>query len=68
MGNLDIAHYKNNIQEYHRKVIDINDTTTKQMQNIFDAIDELDDKYGAIFEKKAEEFAAITQEVRNIMG
>ncbi len=68
LGNLDIAHYKNNIQEYHRKVIDINDTTTKQMQNIFDAIDELDDKYGAIFEKKAEEFAAITQEVRKIMA
>lgn len=67
-GNLDIAHYKNNIQEYHRKVIDINDTTTAQMQNIFDAIDNLDDKYGAIFEKKAEEFASITQEVRKIMA
>ena len=66
-GNLDIAHYKNNIKEYHRKVIDINETTKQQMQKIFDAIDELDDKYGAIFEKKAEEFATITQEVRNIM-
>lgn len=67
-GNLDVAHYKNNIQAYHRKVIDINDTTEKQMQNIFDAIDSLDDKYGAIFEKKAEEFATITQEVRKIMA
>lgn len=67
-GNLDVAHYKNNIQEYHRKVIDINGTTEKQMQNIFDAIDGLDDKYGAIFEKKAEEFATITQEVRKIMA
>lgn len=67
-GNLDIAHYKNNITEYHRKVIDVNDTTEAQMKKIFDAIDELDDKYGAIFEKKAEEFAAITQEVRNIMA
>lgn len=67
-GNLDIAHYKNNIKEYHRKVIDISETTKQQMQKIFDAIDELDDKYGAIFEKKAEEFATITQEVRNIMA
>ena len=66
-GHLDVAYYKNNIEEYHRKVIDIHDTTKKQMQKIFDAIDELDYKYGQIFQEKVEEFSSIAQEVRNIM-
>ena len=67
-GCLNVENYKNNIEEYHRKVIDINDTTKTQMQNIFNAIDDLDAKYGKLFQAKAEEFASITQEVRNIMA
>lgn len=67
-GHLNVEHYKNNIQDYYRKVIDINDTTVAQMQKIFQAIDQLDLKYGQIFEKKAEEFAKITKEVRSIMA
>lgn len=67
-GRLNVEHYKNNIQEYHRKVIAINDTTKKQLQNIFDAIDELDDKYGKIFTNKAIELHNISRQVKNIMA
>lgn len=67
-GRLDVEHYKNNIKEYHRKVIDIHDTTQKQMQKIFDAIDELDIKYGEIFRDKAIELHNIAKEVKNIMA
>lgn len=67
-GRLNVEHYKNNIQKYHRKVIDINDITKKQMQNIFDAIDELDIKYGQIFQNKVIELHNISKEVKNIMA
>lgn len=67
-GNLNVENYKNNIETYHRKVIDINDTTATQMQKIFDAIDELDQKYEQLFQTKVEEFSGITQEIRNIMA
>lgn len=67
-GHLNVENYKNNIEAYHRKVIDINDTTATQMQKIFDAIDELDQKYEQLFQTKVEEFSSITQEIRNIMA
>lgn len=38
-GLLDIDHYKNDIDRYYEKVIDINGTSHKQMIQIFDKVD-----------------------------
>lgn len=67
-GRLNIENYKDNIEAYHRKVIDINGTTVAQMQKIFDSIDDLDCKYAEVFANKAEEFTSIAQDVEKIMA
>jgi hypothetical protein len=38
-GMLDIDNYKNNIDKYYQKVIDINDTSHQQMIQIFNEVD-----------------------------
>lgn len=47
LGLLNIDRYKNKINEYYEKVIDINGTSHKQMLQIFDKIDQVVSDYKA---------------------
>lgn len=44
-GLLSISRYKDNIDSYHRKVIDINGTTKRQLNKIFNEVDKVTNEY-----------------------
>lgn len=44
-GALDISKYINNLDEYHKKVIDKNDTTTQRIEEIFTNVKNIDIRY-----------------------
>lgn len=46
-GNLNINDYLSNIDDYHKKVLDKNNTTIKQLRKIFQTIRSDDFKYGS---------------------
>ncbi|WP_075718712.1 hypothetical protein [Roseburia sp. 499] len=45
IGALDIQHYINDVNAYHKKVIDKNNTTVQEIENIFNAVKEVDTSY-----------------------
>ena len=49
-GALDIKHYVNNVNEYHRKVIDKNNTSADKINEIFSQVHDVDNSYGPIIE------------------
>lgn len=65
---LNISQYKENINEYHRKIFDINGTTEKQLETIFEEIDDLDSSYVEKFAEKTLKFEEIYKEVEAIMS
>ena len=65
---LNISQYKENINEYHRKIFDINGTTEKQLETIFEEIDDLDSSYAEKFAEKTLKFEEIYKEVEAIMS
>ena len=46
-GNLNIDNYLNNIDEYHKKILDKNNTTIKQLRKIFKTVRGDDFVYGS---------------------
>ncbi len=50
IGTLDIKNYINNVNTYHKKVIDKNNTTKDTIIKIFDAVKGVDSTYCGIFE------------------
>ena len=49
IGQLDINKYLNNLDDYHKKVIDKNNTTKKNIENIFAEVKKIDSSYDSIF-------------------
>ena len=45
IGKLNIKNYINNINEYHKKVIDKNNTTSRTIEQIFKAVETIDKEY-----------------------
>lgn len=45
-GNLNVEEYLNNIDEYHKKVLDKNNTTVRQLKQIFSIVRNDDENYG----------------------
>ncbi len=50
IGQLDIQKYVNNINEYHKKVIDKNDASLHSINNIFHKVNNVDQTYRVRFE------------------
>lgn len=44
-GKLDIQNYVNDVDAYHKKILDKNDTTTQQIETIFTDVQAVDTKY-----------------------
>ncbi len=49
IGKLNIRNYLNNVNEYHKKVIDKNNATKKSIENIFKNVASVDLTYSAYF-------------------
>lgn len=45
LGFLNVSNYVNNLDEYHRKIIDKNNTTAKQIETIFSNVCAIDSRY-----------------------
>lgn len=52
IGKLNIKNYLNNVNEYHKKVIDKNNTTKSTIETIFNAVKNVDNKYYLVFKDK----------------
>lgn len=51
LGKLSISKYINNIEDYHRKILDRHDTTKKQIEDIFAAVEAVDIKYDGLLQQ-----------------
>lgn len=49
IGTLDVRYYINNVNSYHKKVIDKNNTTAQKINEIFTAVRNVDASYSQIF-------------------
>lgn len=49
IGKLNIRNYINNVNAYHKKVIDKNNTTKQQIENIFSNVATVDNSYKNLF-------------------
>ena len=51
LGKLNITNYINDVDSYHRKIIDCNDTTKGQIERIFADVEAVDIKYDGLFQQ-----------------
>lgn len=51
LGKLSASKYINNIEDYHKKIVDRHNTTKKQIEDIFAAVEAVDTKYDALFQQ-----------------
>lgn len=49
IGKLDLRNYINNVNSYHKKVIDKNNATKESINTIFSKVESLDTAYRGIF-------------------
>ncbi len=59
IGVLNIKNYIDNVNEYHRKVIDKNNTTKDTIGRIFNAVTNLDGRYSTILQQNNTQFGII---------
>ncbi len=52
IGKLNIKNYLNNTNAYHKKVIDKNNTTKKNIETIFSNVNAIDKSYASIFKNQ----------------
>lgn len=62
---LNIENYLNDLDSYHKKVMDKNDTTKEQIQQIFDDVNLVDSSYQSIFNQCSQ---AVTEQIDYIRG
>lgn len=62
-GLLDIDHYKNDIDKYYEKVIDINGTSHRQMVQIFDEVDRVVMDYQKTMREETNKLNALSNKV-----
>ena len=65
-GLLSIDRYKNDIDSYHRKVIDINGTTKKQLNKIFEEVDKVTDDYVSDMNSIKSSIKSIKSDIKKI--
>ncbi len=53
-GGLNVEDYTDKMDEYFRKVIDVNDATRETIENIFSEVYSLDEQYSATMQEKTE--------------
>ena len=51
LGKLSVSKYINNIEDYHRKIVDRHNTTQKQIEDIFKAVEAVDIKYDGLLQQ-----------------
>lgn len=59
LGILNVKKYKDNLEEYHRKMIDKNDETAGHIEEIFAAVAAVDSEYGNCFSSVKETAQAL---------
>jgi hypothetical protein len=65
-GLLSIDHYKNNIDDYYKKVIDINGTSHNQMQQIFNNIDATVNNYKNMLKAEVSNLKALSNYILDL--
>ena len=63
-GGLNIESYSSDINDYYRKIIDINDISVKQVQAIFDKVHGIDHKYAQKVNAGNESIQNINQQLK----
>lgn len=66
IGSLDIRRYINNVNEYHKKVIDKNNTSKETIEKIFAEVTAIDTSYGTIFGNILQQQKNIQQYIREL--
>lgn len=66
IGKLNIKNYLNNVNEYHKKVIDKNNTTKSTIETIFNAVKNVDNKYYLVFKDKYTQLMLLEKYIREL--
>ena len=66
IGTLDIRRYVNNTNEYHKKVIDKNNTTKSTIEKIFNEVNSIDSSYSQILSNILEQQKSVQQYAREL--
>ena len=66
IGSLDIRRYINNVNEYHKKVIDKNNTSKETIEKIFAEVTAIDTSYGTIFGNILQQQKNVQQYIREL--
>lgn len=67
-GHLTIDNYKNNIEGYYRKEIDINGTSHQQMQQIFNDVDEAQTSYEGKLRGHINEMRHLSKQINDVLS
>lgn len=70
LGQLNISNYINNVSDYHRKIIDKNNATAKQIEQIFSDVQGVDTSYmGYVSEQVnyGQQIARLISDMANII-
>lgn len=62
IGVLDIDNYYNNVEQYHKRIMDKNDTTISQLKDIFEAVWGVDETYQNKVKDHRSEYYSVVQE------
>ncbi len=66
IGKLNIKNYLNNVNEYHKKVIDKNNTTKSTIETIFNAVRSVDYKYYLVFKDKCTQLTLLEKYIQEL--
>lgn len=66
LGQLNISDYVNDLDAYHKKILDKNDTSTQQIEQIFSDVTAVDAKYGAILLETVTTGTQIVKYIRDL--
>lgn len=66
LGHLSIDDYVNNLDAYHKKIIDKNDSSAEQINKIFSDVQEVDKKYSAEVESETDYLTKIVEFVKDL--
>lgn len=66
LGILHIVHYLDDLNSYHKKIIDKNNATEKKINSIFDAVKAVDLEYSSTIENDKTQADTIVRQVREL--
>lgn len=68
LGKLDVKKYANNLNSYHKKVIDKNNTSRQEITEIFDNVAAVDSTYAGKYGSLGEAMTALTSYAETLGG